>query len=344
MNRSFIIFTSLLALTWVSCQPSRPSASQNTTYRVAFYNVENLFDTLDDPNIRDEEFLPTGKNVWTAERYQIKLDKLSQVIVALDSASGGPDILGLCEVENRAVLEDLVKTNALKAQGYAIAHHSSPDERGIDVAMIYKKDAFAYEGQEAYRLVVPDEPDFLTRDALMVYGKVGGERLHLFINHFPSRSGGQEASEKYRVMVAELVRSKVDSLLAADVQAKFLIMGDFNDMPHNKSIKEVLNTTGSVDSLNASNLLNPFGPLHRSGQGTYNYRGDWNMLDQIIISQGLLKGVGLKANVASSGILQEEWMKQQEGNYKGYPDRTYAGPRYLGGYSDHFPIYIDLVK
>lgn len=338
---SFLCLIFLLA----ACAGTKTSKmTSQETLRVAFYNVENLFDTLDDTSINDEDFLPGSKSQWTAKRYQDKINKLGKVIKNLGAHGNGPDVLGLCEVENRRVLEDLVASDSLKAFNYQIAHFDSPDERGIDVALIYKKGVLNNLAIQTFRINFPDEPDFLTRDILMASAKTSsGEAIHFYVNHFPSRRGGETESEKYRMFVASVLRKSVDSLLLTDSQSKILIMGDFNDMPNNKSIKETLKSVGSVDSLSTGFLFNPFAPMFYAGQGTYNYRNQWNMLDQMILSTGLLDAGRLRYQSNSSSILAEPWMKQKGGNYDGYPDRTYAGARYLGGYSDHFPIYLDLV-
>lgn len=312
---------------------------------VAFYNVENLFDTLDSPDTNDEQFLPAGDKNWDTERYNAKLAKLAEVISQLGDADG-PEILGVCEVENRTVLEDLIKQPKLAKIGYRVVHQESPDERGIDNALIYKSAFFQVSHETITESVFPHDPDDRTRAILTVSGKLpDGKPAHFIINHFPSRSGGQEKSEPGRVYVASQVKQVVNDIMQKDQMARIFVMGDFNDEPDNKSILEILGANGSPDFAKKE-LFNAHFKLDQEGKGTYCYRGDWNMLDQIILTQGALEtDEGYAYQKGSAAIFSPEWLKQQDaGKYTGYPDRTYAGSNYLGGYSDHFPVYIVLQK
>lgn len=303
---------------------------------IAFYNVENLFDLEDDPKVDDDDFLPKGKQKWTRERYQTKLKKLAEVIAKMHPEGKGADLLGLCEVENRRVLEDLIQTPPLDALNYGIVHRESNDSRGIDVALLYKKEAF--EPTEDLLLPIPNKK---TRGVLQVTGKLWGQQMHLFVNHFPSRREGKEESESGRLQVAAVARRAIDAVFAQNPDANVIVMGDFNDEPQDKSIVEGLKSRPDK-KLKAGELYNPFHNLAKAGKGTYNYRGEWNMLDQMLISKSLLDKKGLQFEKAD--IFAPEWLKQQQPEkYRGNPDRTYVGERYLGGYSDHFPIYMQLV-
>lgn len=302
-------------------------------FSVAFYNVENLFDTLDDPAIDDEEFLPSGKNQWTGERYRRKLRQLSRVI---DSLGGGPGILGLCEIENRAVLEDLVREGLLREKNYGIVHINSPDARGIDVALIYRKKNFTVTGSRAIPVRFEEDPGFRTRDILMVKGKWDNQELFVFVNHWPSRRGGEEESRPKRMAAARSLRRVTDSLLKANPDVRFLIMGDFNDEPGDASISKEL---GAGSDPSEKGVFNAMASLAAAGQGSHSYRETWNMLDQIMVSPGLRGGKGLAWVPESAGVYRPFWMHDRYAKHPGAPYRTYAGPRFIGGFSDHYPVF-----
>ncbi|WP_430812328.1 MULTISPECIES: endonuclease/exonuclease/phosphatase family protein [unclassified Carboxylicivirga] len=312
---------------------------------IGFYNLENLFDTIDAPDVRDEEFTPDGRKAWTQARYKAKLQHMAQVISSLSDTVGQeyPAIVGLCEVENRTVVEDLVKEKSLAGGDYQIVHQDSPDRRGIDVALIYRSDLFNPETIKAIPLMIYDAEDssrIYTRDQLLVSGLLGNEKIHLLVNHWPSRYGGEERSRPLRKEAALLSRSIVDSLLALDEGAKVLVMGDLNDDPHNVSVKDVLRGR-TRSELTGDDVYNPFARKHQAGEGTLCYRGKWNLFDQIILTQGLLGSEqGLRYEDAL--VYSYAHLKVPEGKYKGYPFRTYVGNRHDGGYSDHFPVSVVL--
>lgn len=324
-----------------------PASNIPSKLTIAFYNVENLFDTEDDPLINDEEFLPSSKSQWTLERYQAKLIALGRVIDTLGGV-GGPDILGLCEVENKKVIEDLIASNLMKAKNYQIIHKNSPDRRGIDVAMIYKADQFKPFRMRWKAINYPEDTSFRTRDILLVSGILPNkDTLHVAVNHFPSRSGGQEGSEPKRIFVAEQLKQLADSILARSPQAKILCMGDFNDEPMDKSLTQHLGGSGDQNFSEGNIFYNPMYALKQDKKGTHYYRGEFSMLDQFFLTKGLLTNTTGKnkkfvyaANSAS--IYNPIWMQQQDEKYKGAPNRTYVGPRYFGGFSDHFPVYLHL--
>jgi endonuclease/exonuclease/phosphatase family metal-dependent hydrolase len=333
-----ILFFSIIALFIGSC------TLQEKKHNVVFYNVENLFDTINHPEKRDDDFTPKGRYKYSSERYQKKLEKLSKVLATIDSTKL-PSVIGLCEVENRLVLEDLIKQKALLKGNYGIAHTESPDKRGIDCAFLYNKNDFQYISHNVISIQFPWEPNYKTRDILHVTGKMEKEELHFFINHWPSRRGGQEKSEKNRVFVAEQLKKAVDKIQSEDENAKIIIMGDFNDEPNNKAVIETLEAGNNKNLKNPSDLYNLMYDLDLAGKGTYNYRGNWNMLDNLIVSNSLLKDTkGLHTSFDAGKIYQAEWIcyKNRKGIF--VPSRTYGGPNYYGGFSDHFPVYFQLKK
>ena len=309
------------------------------TAAVAFYNLENLFDTEPDSSSINEPFTPEGEKKWDQVRYTNKLKNLAKVIGELANG-GAPTFLGVCEVENKKVLEDLIAQPSLKKENYAIVHIDSPDERGIDVGFIYKKSIFTVEHFTAH------QPDLsyckdLTRDILHVQGKViNGETLHFIINHWPSRGGGSEASESKRIAAATTLNNIKVSILKTEPNAKIIVMGDFNDEPSDKSIAEVLDVSCNQSNTAKGQFFNAFCDIEKAGKGSYLYRDSWDMLDQIMVSSTLLSdtnAIHFKNNSAT--IKSETWMLQT-GKYEGYPLRTYGGNTYLNGYSDHLPVFI----
>lgn len=317
------------------------SGQTNRLY-ITHYNVENLFDTIDDPKINDDEFLPGGKNNWTAERYAIKLERLSQVVLAMNNGTG-PDLLGICEIENRQVAEDLRQRIHQKGRKYAMAHFESPDNRGIDVGLIYDSKKFKLLRAQSLTVTLPGEKPWPTRDVLLVTGQLKNKsRLHVFVNHWPSRSGGQEKSEINRMAAAKVVRQAIDSLLAADPTAHILTMGDFNDGPADIAPRQIM----GADSLpqGTAPLYNPFLALNSdTTQGSYNYRGAWQFIDHISISTNSFNEKSKIKYIQGSAKAEKfDFMLEKEGRYAGNPWRTYAGSRYLGGYSDHLPVSIQI--
>ncbi|MDX9881151.1 MAG: endonuclease/exonuclease/phosphatase family protein [Prolixibacteraceae bacterium] len=311
-----------------------------TGLTVAFYNTENLFDTEDDPHKNDNEFLPGSEKKWTAERYQKKLNDIARVIYGIDSLKL-PVFVGLCEIENRKVLEDLVATSRLAPGKYAIAHQESPDLRGIDVALLYRPGYFRLEKIEAIPVIFENEPRHKTRDILHVSGKIGKETVHLFVNHWPSRIGGTDESEPNRVVAASVLKKKTDEALAENPSAHIIIMGDMNDEPLNKSLSETL---GGKAPESSSRLINLMLPLDEQGLGTYNYRNEWNMLDNLVVSHSLLDGKRLDVEDGQGFIFRKEWMEFKNNRGAVSPNRTYGGSNYYGGVSDHFPVYFVLIK
>ena len=317
---------------------------------VAFYNLENLFDTENDPLTYDDDRTPDGKDHWTEEIYQDKLKNMAKVIAEIGAEVSGntPAIIGVCETENRKVLEDLVNQETLVEQDYGIIQFDSPDRRGIDVALLYKKKLFTPTHYKPKELLIYDDNDkskrVFTRDQLVVSGMLDGEKIHLIVNHWPSRSGGEKRSRSKRIKAAKLNRQIIDSIFSDDPYAKIITMGDLNDDPTNPSVKDHLNAKRKVSNLAIKELYNPMEDLAKQGYGSLAYRDSWNLFDQIIISTELTKKDFSSYRFYKAGIYNKTYLVNAHGRYKGYPYRSFASGSYTGGYSDHFPVYIYLVK
>jgi len=316
-------------------------------FTIIFYNVENLFDTDDDPEKEDEEFTPDSERVWDQEKYEKKLEDIARVLGSVKS-SDLPEIIGLCEIENKKVLDDLIRIKPLNKGNYSVVHSESPDRRGIDVALLYRKDEFSLSKYKTIPVIFPFDSTETTRDILYVSGKVkDGESFHFFVNHWSSRSQGEKETEPKRIYAAIALRKEVDALMNREPRAKILIMGDFNDEPTNRSIYEMLIANNKRKNASDRELYNLMYDLHNiDNTGTYFYRGTWNMLDQLIVSQSLLRDrSGYHTDFNGGKILKEQWMLYQDQQFKEYvPNRTYSGPEYYGGISDHFPVYVTFVK
>ncbi len=315
---------------------------------IAFYNVENLFDTKNDSLIFDDERTPSGSYQWTRKRYAKKVGAIARVIsnIGFEKTSTSPDIVGLCEVENASVVMDLVQHPLLKDKDYGIIHFDSPDERGIDVAFLYKKSAFLPTSVKSQRLLLFDVDgtrDY-TRDQLIVGGLLDQEQLYFIVNHWPSRSGGESRSKPHRMEAARLNKRIVDSLRNIDTTVKIIEMGDFNDDPTSDSLKKILKTTASPRALDSTSLFNPMELLFKKGLGTLAYRDRWNMFDQLLLSLNLTGKIDEHYTFWKAGVYHPDYLKNNSGKYKGYPFRTYVGTTYQGGYADHFPVYLYLLR
>lgn len=311
---------------------------------VGFYNVENLYDTIDSPDTDDYEFLPKGPNNWTGERYWKKLDALAKVISEMgDKTPDGLSIIGLCEIENVSVLKDLVKTSLLKARNYGIVHYDSPDRRGVDVALLYNPKYFEVTSSKAFRLKNPADTSFRSRDQLLVSGKLLGENFHFIVGHWPSRRGGEKRSEPLRFLAANLAKGIIDSLQKNDPEAKVILMGDLNDNPTDKSITRILKAKNSRE-LKSDELFNPMVDYHNKGIGTLAHNDAWGLFDQLIMTPELAKENCNSFRFYSAKVFNKPYLQQPTGRFQGYPFRTYAGGSYAGGYSDHFPVYLYLIK
>lgn len=336
----------------VFCLSLSAQGKKYIVHTIAFYNTENLYDTINDPKVNDEEFLPEGKEIWTGEKYDTKLSNIAKVIseIGTDENPNCPTIIGLCEIENRRVLTDLTNHDLLVGKGYGIVHFDSPDARGIDVALLYQKKHFKPTSYKSIPLIINRNANdtitdyaerVLTRNPLLVTGVLDGEEMHFIVNHWPSRSGGEKKSKPYREAAAALNRKIVDSLYAINSNAKIIIMGDFNDGPYNSSIKKVIGTKGKREDVKAGELFNPMGTMSEEGIGSVAYKDAWDIFDQIIISEPLLKRDFSSLRFWKASVFDKSYLRQQTGQYKGYPLRNWNGEV---GYSDHFPVYIYLIK
>lgn len=291
--------------------------------RIAFYNVENLFDTIDGPN-NDAEFLPTGKKIWNSDKFLEKINHVNQVFCELNT----PMLIGLCEIENVNVLNEIISKNkALKY--YKTVHYDSKDARGIDVGMIYNSKKLKVADQGFIRYILPGQSQASSRDIVWAKFTYKKESFYAMTNHWPSRRGGTEKSEEKRLKAANSARHFIDSLLNMDPNTKIILMGDLNDYPSNKSVQLIM------EKLHPKivSSSNKFG-------GTHNYKGEWNILDHICISNGWKNGKLRAASNHGTILTLEELLSTYKGNI--VPFRTYGGSKYLGGYSDHLPVYIEL--
>ncbi|MBK9176223.1 MAG: endonuclease/exonuclease/phosphatase family protein [Flavobacteriales bacterium] len=339
--RSFTLHICFLLL----CAAYGQSKQEFVPALVGFYNVENLYDTLDAPGVDDAEFLPGSAKQWGSARYLRKLDKTAGVIAAVGKElhPQGLAILGLSEVENRSVVEDLVAREPLKKRGYRVVLEDGPDRRGVDVALVYNPSLYRVYAHRSYRLRMADT-SFRTRDQLLVSGVLDGDTTHVIVAHWPSRRGGEKRSEPNRKAAAELGRHIIDSLMAINANARILYMGDLNDDPVNASVTRFLRASGDKAKAVNGAFYNPMYDPYQKGIGTLAWRDSWNLFDQIVVSPGLVTGAGGQYRYYGVRIFNEPYLRQQEGNFAGYPFRTFVGDTYQDGYSDHFPVFLVLVK
>jgi len=313
-------------------------------FRIMFYNVENFFDNENDSLTLDDEFLPDGARHWTNYKYKKKLNNIYKVIVAV----GGwepPEIVGLCEVENESVLEDLVNKTPLAKYEYKIIHKESPDQRGIDVALLYRKNKFNIL-QTSFIPIIRGNISLNTRDILFVKGVTGTkDTLNIFVNHWASRYSGKIESAKKRNFIAAVLRQRIDSIFAMDMHANIIIMGDFNDEPLDESVLRILDTKTDLSEIIPGSLYN-LSYVFRNDKkiGSIKYKGTWLMFDQFIVSASLLQRDNqLYLESASIHLFSPDFLLEEDKTYYGFkPYRTYYGYRYQGGFSDHLPVYIDL--
>ena len=319
-------------------------------HTIAFYNVENLFDTINDVNKNDEASPIMEIKFNRSEIYNKKVNNMARVIadIGTDLVKKSPSIVGLCEVENRNVIEDLLKDKSLKDKNYEIIHYDSPDERGIDVAMIYNEDVFKITSTKSHELIIYDNKSSkrnYTRDQLVVSGLLEGELIHLIVNHWPSRSGGEERSRAGRMAAAELNKKIIDSLQGEYNDAKIITMGDFNDDPHDDSMKKILNAKKHIKDVKENGIYNPMETiLSDQGIGTNAYRDVWQLFDQILVSKPFLDKNYDSYQFYKAGVFNKSYLINKSGRYKGYPYRSFSWGSFTGGYSDHLPPYIYLIK
>lgn len=354
------LFVALLAIFGASAQEKK-----FIVHTVAFYNCENLFDTINDPTIIDEEYLPSAG--WTLKKYKMKLANLSRVLAEIGTGenTNSPTLIGVSEVENRGVLEDLVKQPLLAAKDYGIVHFNSPDKRGIDVGFLYQKKHFKPTSFKNIPLLVYQKEDekakkddgeeksddkvavdsktrvLYTRDQLLVTGLLDGEEINVIVNHWPSRSGGEKRSSPYREAAAALNKKIIDSLYRINPDAKIITMGDLNDGPYNNSVKKVLGAKARKEEVGKQGIFNPMEEMANKGIGSLAYRDAWDLFDQIIMTEPLIRKDYSSFRFWKAGVYNKAFLTQTTGQYKGYPLRSARGEV---GFSDHFPVYIYLIK
>ena len=354
----------LLALLFLSFLQAQ--SKKYTIHTVAFYNFENLFDTINDPATHDDEWTPNGAQHWTKERYEQKLKNLSRVLSEIGNLenSNAPTLIGGSEIENRGVLEDLIKQPKLQHLDYGIIHFDSPDKRGIDVALLYQKKYFRptsysniplylYKNKAIEKEEKSDETEdeveiktennnrIFTRDQLLITGFLESEEIHIIVNHWPSRSGGEKKSSPFREAAGNLNRRIIDSLQQINPNAKVITMGDLNDGPFNRSVKVALGAKAKKSEVPEFGVFNPFEEMANKGMGTIAFRDAWDIFDQIIITESLIQSDFDTFKFWKAGIFNRPFLIQTSGQYKGYPLRHSLTEV---GFSDHFPVYIYLIK
>lgn len=334
-------FIVLFTFQFVTAQNSNPQLNKEGI-RVMFYNVENLFHPSDDPIKNDDEFTEKGTRYWSFNRYYDKINKIGKTVLAIGEWEP-PAVIGLCEVENIQCLKDLVYNSPLKTFGYEIIHQESDDNRGIDVAMLYRPEHFELIGFHAFKLNFPMDSR-PSRDILYAKGLVGKDTLHFFVNHWPSRYGGQLATAPKREFAAEVLRSKFDSIMNIVPNAAIIAMGDFNDHPDDKSMSEILKAKKDTFGISENDLINLIWQFQFK-KGTHKFQHEWGILDQFVITQAMTDGRSkIKTGFEKASIFDAEFLVEEEGDGMGKtPNRTYIGFKYHGGYSDHLPIFLDLI-
>lgn len=342
------IFSLLYCAILFCTVPHYLCAQQAKVEIVAFYNLENLFDTIDAPGVIDEEFLPNGLYKWDSLKYTQKIANMAKVIsmIGTDISPDGASILGVSEIENRGVLEDIIKQPCLKDRNYKIVHFDSPDKRGIDVGLLYQPKYFTVTAAESIPVLIyrDDKSRIFTRDILHVTGTMDGEEVHVLVNHWPSRRGGQASSAPLRNVAADTARKLFDSLALINPNVNFIMMGDLNDDPIDASIKNHLRAHSNAQKVKPGNLFGPMINMYKAGEGTLAYNDTWSLFDQIILSYGLLHDDDKGFKFLKSYIFKKRFMIQKDGNFVGYPLRTFDNTVFMNGFSDHFPVYIVLTK
>ncbi|WP_443934273.1 endonuclease/exonuclease/phosphatase family protein [Phocaeicola plebeius] len=311
-------------------------------YSVAFYNLENLFDTTHDEGKNDYEYLPDGANKWTETKYQAKLKNMSEILslLATDRLPMGPAIIGVSEIENRRVLEDLLKQPALAERGYEIIHYDGEDKRGVECAFLYNPKFFHVNSTGLLPYVYENDTIHKTRGFLVADGELAGEHFVCIVNHWPSRAAASPARER----AGEQVRAIKDSLQRIDPSVKIVIMGDMNDDPMDKSMSVSLGAKRKAKDTGKMDLFNPWWDTLKKGYGTLMYQGKWNLFDQIVFTGNFLNDDYSSLTYYKHEIFRRDFMFQNSGKYKGYPKRTHAGGVWLNGYSDHLPTIVYFLK
>jgi len=341
MNIS-VILVAVSVLLSISCSYHTETANKSNktnpgTCRIAFYNTENLFDIIDDVHTNDNDFLPEGKLNWTAERYELKLKHIKDVMNGLNE-SGSLALLGMAEVENKEVLEDLLRSDT--STSFKIIHFNSSDKRGIDVSLLYNDAYFTPLTSYLSYFDKDENPELFLREVLVVKGILWSDTVHVLVNHWPSRREGEEKSEHKRIAAAMLTQEIIDSIITVNPASNIIVMGDFNDQPSNESMSVMLKLKTTKKNVNGD-LINPYKALQDAGKGTCKYKRDWFLFDQILVSNSIMNKKGIQ--FLDAEIFNPEWLYYKN-DLKSGPFRTYLGNKYYGGYSDHFPVYIELKK
>lgn len=336
-------------------------AQSRQNYVVGFYNLENLFDTYNDPVKNDEEYLPDGKNEWTEVKYQKKLHNMATVIAEMAKANGAfHTILGVSELENRLVLEDLVSQPELAGANFQIVHYDGPDRRGVDVGLLYRADQFEYLDSESIpfsfadtqvpiTLTQDEQDNFRTRDILMVHGLIAGEHFAFYVTHLPSRIGGKGGD--LRSLGGDIIRRHSEKMSQKYPGIKMVVMGDMNDDPHDDSMAKWLGAVRRIEDTPKGGFFNPFWQMLADGYGSLAYRDVWSIYDQVIPSETLVNAAQGSLKIQKIGkkgyygvVFKRPFMVTQKGPYKNYPLRTFSNGKFMNGYSDHFPTYIVIGK
>jgi hypothetical protein len=338
----------LLLITFLYFKISNAQSQQYKPAVIAFYNLENFFDTINNPNVNDEDFLPEGVKNYNSKVYQTKVLRLATVIsqIGTDINPDGFAFIGVAEVENDTVLNDLIHHPLLRDRNYGVVHYDSRDIRGVDVAFLYNPKYFTVLNSKKLFVPLPEgaKTSAYTRDVLWVKGILNGDTVYVFVNHWPSRVGGEQRSAPGRFAAAQVNRNFIDSIEKYKPGAKIIVMGDLNDDPINESITKVLGAKGKMAEVKPGGLYNPWMELYKKGIGTLAYQDAWGLFDQIIISYAWLDKNQPGYFFYQPHIFNKEFMIENTGRYKGYPMRTWDGNVFRGGYSDHFPTYIVLLK
>ncbi len=330
--------------------PAWAQGKKVATFGVAFYNLENLFDTINNNGKYDLEFSPKGSRKWDGNKYWSKIRNLGYAISQMTTKTTpmGPAVIGVSEIENITVLQDLVKADAIKDWNLQVVHHDSPDARGVDVGLLYNPKLFRVLRVQNFTLEIPELPRFRTRDQMCVLGLLGNQttgysRVAVIVNHWPSRRGGEAESSWLRERAAALTDSISQLLLKEDPNVGIIVMGDLNDDPHNKSVSQVLGAVKKIGDTKPGKFFNPFWEKLDKGIGSYIYRGGWDLFDQIIVNKNIVDGAcGVRFH--SAEVLNKQFLLQRDGQYKGYPLRTFSSGVWTNGYSDHLPTEIFLIR
>ena len=347
---NFFIETFIFLFLFVSTTNIEAQSKRSfKVHTIAFYNVENLFDTINDPSKYDERSPIMELKTAQSEIYKKKVRNMANVIskIGAETSRNAPAVIGICEVENRSVIEDLANDPELISKNYGIVHYDSPDERGIDVALMYQKALFSPLNSSTHQTKLTDNSsdgrDY-TRDVLLVSGYLQGDLIHVLVNHWPSRSGGEARSRSKREAAAAVNKRLVDSIQKQDPYAKIFVMGDLNDNPTNSSLKKVLKTKGDKRKVGFKELYNPMEGFFKKGLGSNAYRDAWSLFDQIIVSKPLLEEDYSSFRFYKAGIFNAQFLITKKGQYKGYPFRSFSWGGFTDGYSDHFPVFVHLIK